>query len=126
MSEKLKEAEKARLGLKTTERQFEDQRQKLHITEINLATEKQTVLDLKAKLQKTKDVGRVAREVTEAVVKASYEHGVQETKTRLAKEMGVVCRDYCTESWGVAMDRVRVPADSKMRRVENIFFSKDI
>ena len=44
LSEKLKEADKACLsteaGLKTTERQMEDQRQKLHVTEINLATEK--------------------------------------------------------------------------------------
>ena len=98
----------------------------MHITEINLAIEKKTVLDLKAELQKTKDVARVAREVTEVVVKASYEHRVQDTKTRLAKEVAVVCRDYCTESWGVAMDRSRVPADSEMRRVENIFFPKDI
>ena len=60
LSEKLKEADKARqsaeAGLKTTERQIEDQCQKLHITEINLATKKQSVLDLKAELQKTKDV----------------------------------------------------------------------
>ena len=77
LSEKLKEADKAHLsveaGLKTTERQMEDQRQKLHVTEINLATEKQNVLDLKAKLQKVKDATRVARE---AVVAASYERGV--------------------------------------------------
>ena len=72
MSEKLKEADKARLsaeaGLKTTERQMEDQHQKLHITEINLATEKQTILDLKAELQKTKEVARVAREAAEAAM----------------------------------------------------------
>ena len=68
----------------------------------------------------------MAREVAEALVKASYEHRVQDTKTRLAKEVAVVCKDYCTESWGVAMDRARVPADSEMRKVENIFFPKDI
>ena len=42
MSEKLKAADQARLsakaGLKTVERQAEDQRQKLHLTKINLAT----------------------------------------------------------------------------------------
>ena len=37
--------------LKTTEKQAEDMRQKLHVTEINLATEKQAVLDLKARLR---------------------------------------------------------------------------
>ena len=101
-------------------------RQKLHITEINLAIEKQSVLDLKAELQKTKDATRVAREDAEAAVKASYERGVQDTETRLVKEVVVVCRDYCIESWGVAMGRVGAPADSELRRVENIFFPEDI
>ena len=54
LSEKLKEADKARqsveAGLKTTKRQIEDQHQKLHITEINLATQKQFVLYLKIEL----------------------------------------------------------------------------
>ena len=40
----------AEVGLKTMERQMEDQRQKLYTIEINLATEKQTVLDFKAVL----------------------------------------------------------------------------
>ena len=67
--------DKARLsteaGLKTSKRQAKDQRQKLHITKINLATEEQTVLDLKAELQRTKDVARVAREAAKAMVRAS-------------------------------------------------------
>ena len=52
--EKLKEADQAcrsaEAGLKTVERQAEDQRQKLHLIEIDLATEKQLVIDLKVKL----------------------------------------------------------------------------
>ena len=44
MIEKLKEAQSGRLsaeaGLKNAEKQAEDQRQKLHVTEINPATEK--------------------------------------------------------------------------------------
>ena len=94
--------------------------------ELNLATEKQKVLDLKAELQKLKDVARVAREATEAMVNASYERGIANTETRLSEEVAVVCRDYCTESWGVAMDRAGVPIDSELRRAENIFFSEDI
>ena len=54
LSEKLKEAESGsksvEAGLKTAEKQAEDQRQKLYVTETNLATEKQAVLDLKAAL----------------------------------------------------------------------------
>ena len=52
--EKLKEADQAcrsaEAGLKSVERQAEDQRQKLHLIEIDLATKKQLVIDLKAKL----------------------------------------------------------------------------
>ena len=59
MSEKLKEAIQAcqsvKVSLKTMDRQAEDIRQKLHITEINLATKKKSILDLKAELQKAKD-----------------------------------------------------------------------
>ena len=76
MSKKFKDSDKARLsaeaGLKTMERQMEDQRQKLYMTEINLATKKQIVLNLKAKLQKAKEAARVAREAAEATMNASY------------------------------------------------------
>ena len=54
LSEKLKEAESGHksveTGLKTAEKQVEDQRQKLYVIETNLAIEKQAVLDLKAAL----------------------------------------------------------------------------
>ena len=57
---------------------------------------------------------------------ASYDRGVADMETRLAEEEAVVCRDYISESWGIAMDRVGVPADSELRRLENIFFPEDI
>ena len=54
LSEKFKEAEKHRksveAGLKNTKTQAEDQCQKLFVTKTNLATERQTVLDLPAVL----------------------------------------------------------------------------
>ena len=40
----------AEASLKTAERQAKDQRQKLHLTEIDLATHKQLVIDLKVEL----------------------------------------------------------------------------
>ena len=53
-SKKLKtsehECQSALAGLKTVEAQAEDQRKLLFTTELNLATEKATVLSLKAKL----------------------------------------------------------------------------
>ena len=94
--------------------------------EINLATEKQMVSDLKAQLLQAKEVARLAREAAEAAMAAFYERGVKDTEARLIEEMAVVCRDYVTESWGVAMDRAAIPVDSELRRIENIFFPEDI
>ena len=54
------------------------------MTEIELATSRQLVLDLKADLEKAKDVARVSRETSEATVTVSYKCGVLETETRLA------------------------------------------
>ena len=45
----------AEAGLKTTEKQFEDIRKQLHYTEINLATEKQLVAELREELQKARE-----------------------------------------------------------------------
>ena len=130
LSEKFKDVDKVQLSaearLKTMERQMEDQRQKLYTTEINLATEKQTVLNLKAELQKAKEAAWVAREVVKAMVNTSYERGVLDTVTSLAEEVIIVCWDYVTESWGMAMDWVGVPADSELRRVKSIFYLEDI
>ena len=109
--------------MKNAKAQAEDQRKLLYTTKLNLATEKQKVLDLKVELRKLKDATRVARDATEATVNTAYERGLTNMETRPSKEVAVMCRDYCTKSWGVAMDRAGVPADSELRRVESIFFS---
>ena len=83
-------------------------------------------MDLKEELQKAKDAAWVAREAVEAAMKASYERGVQDMETQLVEEVVIVCRDYCTESWGIAMDRAGVPTDFELRRAKNILFSEDI
>ena len=83
LAEKLKEAESGRksteAGLKNSKKQAEDQRQKLHVTKINLATEKQVVLDLKAALQKAKKETQLAKEAAEAEKRATYQLGMEET-----------------------------------------------
>ena len=61
----------AEVGLKTKERQAEEQRQKLHSTEIDLATQKQMVIDLQVELQKAKEEVQLAREAAEAEKKVS-------------------------------------------------------
>jgi len=108
-SEKLKEAESGRksaeAGLKTAEKQAEDQRQKLYVTETNLATEKQAMLGLKAMLQKAQEEARLAKEAAqlvkeagEAEKRATYQLGAEETEARLSEELPEVCKDYCSIS----------------------------
>ena len=46
----------------------------------------------------------MAREAAEVTVNASYERGVLDIEICLAEEVAIVCRNYCTESWGVAID----------------------
>ena len=84
------------------------------------------VSDLKAELSKAKEAARVARETAKAAVATSYKCGVRDTEVRLTEEVATICRDYITMSWGVALDRAAVPADSDLRKVENIFFLEDI
>ena len=96
LSKKPKEAELGRkifdAGLKTAEKQAEDQRQKLFVTETNLTTEKQTVLDLKAALQKAqeearlaKEVAQLAKEASEAEKRAAYQLGAEETEAKIGR-----------------------------------------
>ena len=51
----LREKDSAKEGLKTTERQVEDIHKELHYCEINLATEKQMVTELREELRKAKE-----------------------------------------------------------------------
>ena len=59
VAEQLKEAVRARdsaeVGLKTTERQFEEMCKQLHYTEINMAIEKQLVTELREELRKARE-----------------------------------------------------------------------
>ena len=97
LSEKLKSADQTRssveVGLKTVERSAKEQRQKLHSTEIDLATQKKMVIDLQVELQKAKEEIQLAKEAAKAEKKTSYQLGVEETEIRLAEEILEVCRD---------------------------------
>ena len=105
LAEKFKESKKAHksalAGLKNAETLAEDQRQKLYVIETSLATEKQTVLDLKAALQKAeeevrraKEEAQLIREAAEVEKKAAYQLRTEETETRLSEKIPEVCRDY--------------------------------
>ena len=124
--EKLKEADKARLsakaGLKTVEKQAEDQCQKLHLIEIDLATQSQLVIHLKFELQKVKEAAQLAK----AKKQASYLLSMEETQVRLAEELSKVCKDYCNATWDRALSVVGVPADSIWRQLRSVYYHPDI
>ena len=85
--------------MKTAETQAEDQRKQLYTTQINLATEKAAIIDLKAELQKAQEALKVAQEVAKAAEAAAYEREVLEMEARLTAEVMVVCKDYCVETY---------------------------
>ena len=119
MAEQMKEALRARdsaeAGLKTTEKQFEEIRKELHYSKINLATEKQMMIEFREEFRKAREVALLLKEATEAEKQAAYDLGVQETQSRLTEEFSAVAKDYCDITWGKALDVARVPADSNLR-----------
>ena len=130
MAEKLKVAENGRksaeAGLKSAEAQAEDQCKELYTTQINLATEKATILDLQSKLLKADEALKLAQEATAAAETLAYEHGVLETETRLTAEVIAVCREYCAETYNQALDRAGIPVDSDLRRVDQVYYPEDL
>ena len=96
------------------------------MTEIDLAIQKQMVINLKVELQKAKKEAQLAREAAEAKKKASYQLGVEETKERLAKELSEVCQDYYDVTWDKALTVAGVPADSIWRLPESIYYHPQI
>ena len=130
MAEQLKEAGRARdsaeVGLKTTERQFEDVHKELHYSEINLATEKQMVTEFHEEFRKAREAAQLLKEATKVEKQAAYALGVQETQGRLTEEFSTVARDYCDISWGKALDVARIPGDSSLREPESIYYDPNI
>ena len=89
-----RERRSAEAGLKNAQTQAEDQRKLLYQTEIELPTSRQLVMDLKADLQKAKEVAQLAKEATKAKKQASCLLDVEETQAKLTEELVKVCRDY--------------------------------
>ena len=98
----------------------------LYVTEINLAKEKQTVLDLKAALQKAKEEVQLAKEAAEAEKRAVYQLRVEETQVRLTEELSKVCKDYCSVTWDKAFSVASVPTDSVWRLPRSVFYPPEI
>ena len=116
----------AEAGLKNVQDQAEEQHKKLYLTKIKLATQKQLVLDLKAKLEKAKAVVQMTKEAVEVSRQASYNLRVEETEIWLAEELAEVCWDYCKETWMKALNLTGVPAASEWRQARSVYYPPDI
>ena len=57
--------------MKTTERQFEEVCKELHYFEINLATKKQMVTELREELRKAREIAQLFKDAAEAEKQAA-------------------------------------------------------
>ena len=92
----------------------------MHYTEINLATEKQLVTELREELQKAREAVQLVNETAEAEKQAAYTLGVEKTQARLIEELSNVCKEYYGISWGKAFDVAGVPVEFDLRWPESI------
>ena len=67
----------------------------------------------------------MAQEAAKAAETSFYERGKLETEAMLTAEVTVVCREYCAETYNQALDRAGIPADSDLRRVDQVYYPKD-
>ena len=51
---------------------------------------------------------------------------MEETQARLTEELSAVCKEYCSISWGKALDVAGVPEGSDLRRPESIYYDPKI
>ena len=68
----------------------------------------------------------MAQEAATAAKTSAYERGVLETEARLTAEVTTVCREYCAEMYTQALDRAGIPADSDLRRVNQVYYPDDL
>ena len=126
LSKQLKEVVRAKdsseAGLWNAENQAEEQRKQLHYIEINLATKKQLVKEIREELQKAKEATQLAKGAAEAKKQAAYTLGVEETQAKLTKEFSLVCMEYCDISWDKALYAAKVPMDSDLRWPESVYY----
>lgn len=110
-------------GLKTAEAQAEEQRQKLHYNEIELATYKQQVVKLKAELLKAQEAAQGA---ADAAGPKFYNLGVQETEARLTEKLTGSTGSTTSRSRLRLSNVARVPTDLEWRKSENTCYLEDL
>ena len=68
----------------------------------------------------------MAQEAATVAETLAYEWGVQETETRLTAEVTAVCREYCDETYSQALNRARIPTNSDLRRMDQVYYLEDL
>ena len=126
----------ANVALEGVERQAKSQRKLAREASDQLAGSKEQLATLKKQLEETqrlRDQAEKARvEAEEAKAKAErekdeaeqhgYDVGVAEIEDALRAEVPAVCRAYCTQTWGEALNRARIDASSELMKPKNIIF----
>ena len=83
-------------------------------------------MDLKSKLEKVEEALKVAQEAATAAETSAYERKVLEIEVRLTAEVTAVCKEYCTETYNQALNQARIPVDSDLRRVDQVYYPEDL
>ena len=68
----------------------------------------------------------MAQEAAIAAETSAYERRVLETEARLTAEVTAICGEYCAETYNQALDWAGTPADSDMRRVDQVYYPEDL
>ena len=55
-----------------------------------------------------------------------YDEGVAETEESFRKEVPIVCRAYCAQTWEEALNRAGIEPSSELRSPDSIFFPSAI
>ena len=63
-----------------------------------------------------------AEKARDEVEQHGYDVGVAGTEDALEAEVPAMCQTYCAQTWDEALNRVRVKASFKLRKLENIFY----
>ena len=68
----------------------------------------------------------MAQEAATTAKTSAYVRGVLETEARLTAKVTAVCREYCAETYNQTLDRAGIPADSDLRRVDQVYYPEDL
>ena len=82
--------------------------------------------ELREELQKAKEAAQLAKEAAEAKKQVVYTLGAEVTQARLTEEFFIVCKEYCSVTWGKALDAAGVPVGFDLRRLESIYYDPEI